>query len=73
LFEGALDGFALRVHDGLFGGDDDFCFHARAPKFCGKRPVEASEKVWSSSFSRIHAVKNLLTTDGHGAAEPQPP
>src|SRR5580693_6119710 len=37
--EGGLDGLALRVQDGLFGGDDDFCFHARGlilrKEFCG--------------------------------------
>jgi len=29
VFEGGLDGFALRVKDGFFWGDDDFGFHAR--------------------------------------------
>ena len=30
LFEGALNGFALGIHNGLLGSDDDFRFHARA-------------------------------------------
>ena len=45
VFEGGLDGFALRIQDGFLWGDDDFCFHARAGKFCGKKAPEASQKV----------------------------
>jgi hypothetical protein len=41
VFEGFQDGDALRVNDGFFWGDDDFCFHARAKRFCGKNSVEA--------------------------------
>src|ERR1017187_2153619 len=32
LFEGVLDGFALRIKHGLLGGDDNFCFHSRGGK-----------------------------------------
>lgn len=35
LFERGLDGFALGIHDGFLGGDDDFCFHF-AHRDCGK-------------------------------------
>jgi hypothetical protein len=45
VFKGGLDGFALRIEDGLFWCDDDFCFHARDGKFCGKNAPEASQKV----------------------------
>jgi hypothetical protein len=30
VFEGALNGFALGIHHGLLGCDDDFRFHSRA-------------------------------------------
>jgi hypothetical protein len=46
LFKGFLNGFALRIKDGFFWCDDDFCFHARAGKFCGKNASEASQKVF---------------------------
>ena len=44
VFEGGLNGFALRIKDGFLWGDDDFCFHARAGKVWGKAPLEASQK-----------------------------
>jgi hypothetical protein len=34
LFEGAGDGFALRVEHGLFGSDDNFCFHGKRTEGC---------------------------------------
>jgi hypothetical protein len=48
LFEGILDRLALRVQDGLFWSDDNFCFHVKgaAPgrhgKMLGKPLVRAS-------------------------------
>ena len=48
LFEGALDGFALRVHDGFFRCDDDFCFHARAEGVSGFKPQVSSLKFPAS-------------------------
>ena len=32
VFEGVLDGFALRVEHGFLRRDDDFCFHAARTK-----------------------------------------
>jgi hypothetical protein len=31
VLQGALDGFPLGVHDGLFWSDDYFCFHFLRP------------------------------------------
>jgi hypothetical protein len=41
VFEGGLDGFALLIQDGFLGGNDDFCFHARAAECCGNNFIEA--------------------------------
>jgi hypothetical protein len=36
VFESFFDGDALRIYNGFFRGDDDFGFHVRAGKGCGK-------------------------------------
>jgi len=55
VFEGFQDGDALRVNDGFFRGDDDFCFHARAKRFCGKNFGEA--RNFSKSECRAKDAK----------------
>ena len=57
VFEGFQNRDALRVNDGLFRGDDDFCFHARAGKFCGNKAPEASQKSPTESQRGVSVKK----------------
>jgi hypothetical protein len=51
VFQGFQNRNALRVNDGFLWGDDDFSFHARAGKFCGKISAEASQKVSANGMT----------------------
>jgi hypothetical protein len=42
LGEGGLHRLALRIKNGFFRRDDDFCFHACAGKACKKSAPQAS-------------------------------
>ena len=60
LFEGALDGFALRVHNGLLGGDDDFCFHARAPEILRKMAASGEEIFRTRANGGVEDIRDPL-------------
>jgi hypothetical protein len=44
MFEGGLDGFALRIKDGFLWCDDDFGFHAREKKSLWKNAAGSEPK-----------------------------
>ena len=52
VFEGFQDGDALRVNDGFFRGDDDFCFHARAKKILRKNFRRSEEFLKNKDVAR---------------------
>ena len=50
LFEGVLDGFALRVKHGLFWCDNNFCFHANGTRDAARHGGMLSEDAASRQF-----------------------
>ena len=46
LFQGVGDGFALRVEHGLFGCDNNFCFHANRTEGCWVKMFRRASFFW---------------------------